>query len=698
MGLDMNRRIDPHLKRVLQTFSRNWEAKRAAAFQGLDFEDLREHLAEVRDEALDDLEGLLERFEANARRRGSVVLRAATGAEANALVRDILRDHGGRVLVKTKTMVSEETGLNRFLSKAGMRPRETDLGEWIVQLAGAAPTHMVMPAIHLTREGVARIFREALGQEVDPAIPALVQTARRELRREIFEARVGLTGANALIAENGSVMLVTNEGNGRLVTTVPPVHVVLASIDKVVGTMREALLLLKVLTRNATGQPISSYVSFLAGPHREKQYIILLDNHRRDALKDDRFREMLRCIKCSACLNVCPVYQVVGGERFAHVYMGGIGSLLTAWIHGLERSRPLADLCLVCHRCEEVCATKIGIADLVRSLRERLVSKRGAEVWKDAVFNRLMGRQDMFQTAARIGRFLRPGLARKDGSARPLPFPLKKYDRFRSLPAPARRSFTKLFERSSGREAPETKTKEVVLFTGCLVEHFYPEVGLAAVKVLRRMGYRVRPAPARCCGFPSANAGFGSAARKIFSELVPLLTGDSPVITLCPTCTIMLGRLGPELLGTDKAGRFGGRVIAFSQFLKTQRLKVLTRLKRSRPLQPSITYHDSCHHGFVLKAGGDSREILQTVLGIRIKEMDRPEACCGFAGSYAVSYPEVSEALLGDKLEAIKTTGADVVALDCPGCLLQIRGGCRKAGLKVEVRHTAELLAERLAG
>ena len=691
----MTKRIDPFLKNVLQTFSRSWQAKRAAAFEGLDFEDLRQTLADRRDDALARMGDLLREFEDNARRHGSIILRASTSEEANVLVRNILRDHRSGTVVKGKSMVSEETGLNNYLVANDLRPRETDLGEWIVQLAGEAPTHMVMPAIHLTREEVASLFRNKLKRDIPADIPALVRTAREELRREIFEAGAGLTGANALIAETGAMMLVTNEGNGRLVTTIPPVHIVLASLDKVVPTTKDALLLLKLLTRNATGQPISSYVSFIAGPHAEAQYIILLDNKRSEILADDRFREILRCIKCSACLNICPVYQVIGGKRFSHVYMGGIGSLLTAWIHGLGRSGPLADLCLVCHRCEEVCAAKIRIADLVRSLRERLVSERTAPIWKETVFNRLLARQDVFQGLLNLGRRARPVLAGRRGYVRKMPAFLKKYDRFRALPAPAASSFSTLYRRSRRRLEPSQKRGEVILFGGCLVEHFYPEVGLAACRVLERMGYTVRPAPARCCGFPSANAGFRSSAAKIVGELVSRLEGDQPIITLCPTCTTMLGRLGPEILETEAALQVGARVKTFSRFLTEQGTKSLGKLS-APPRTSKITYHDSCHHGCVLKAGNESRRLIKTILGAEIIEMDRPEACCGFAGSYTVSYPEISEALLQDKLEAIKTTAAETVALDCPGCLLQIRGGLERVGLKVEVRHTAELVARRL--
>jgi L-lactate dehydrogenase complex protein LldF len=692
----MKTKIDPRLKDVLQAFSRNWQAKRAAAFDGLDFEDLRGQLAEAREAALGRMEELLRQFEANARDHGSIVLHAPTGEDANVLVRDILRDHRTRGLVKTKSMVSEETGLNTYLEKNGLRPRETDLGEWIVQLAAEAPTHMVMPAIHLTREEVAGIFRNRLGRDIPSDIPALVRVAREELRKEIFQAGAGLSGANALVAENGAILLVTNEGNGRLVTTIPPVHIVLASLEKIVPTTRDALLLLKVLTRNATGQPITSYVSFIAGPHHEAQYIILLDNHRSEIAADPRFREVLRCIKCSACLNVCPVYQVVGGARFSHVYMGGIGSLLTAWIHGLRRSRPLADLCLVCHRCEGVCAVKIKIADLIRSLRERHAAELSVPVWKEAVFNQLMTRPWLFQGLISAGRRVRPALAGKDGFARRMPPGLRTYDRFRALPAPARESFSTLFNREPRRLRPEDKRGDVVLFTGCLVEHFYPEVGLAACRVLSRAGYAVKPAPSGCCGFPAANSGFRTAAGRTAAPVLERLEGDEPIITLCPTCAHMLGRIGPEILGTDEAARVGGRVTTFSQFIVKQENGMLGA-KPAQPAPVKITYHDSCHHGFVLQAGADSRNLIKSVLGVEISEMDRADACCGFAGSYAVTYPEISEALLADKLAAIKATGAETVALDCPGCLLQIRGGCRRAGLKVEVRHTAELLARRLS-
>jgi len=705
--------LDSHLKGTLQAFYESWSVKRANCYLGLDFEALRQTLAEIKDDAIARQDVLLDRFEEQARRHGSRVLRARDGDEANRLVLEILEKHGARKIVKGKSMVSEETRLNHFLLRHGVEPRETDLGEWIIQLAAMSPTHMVMPAIHLTRQGVARIFSKHLGREISAEIPALVRVAREELRREILESPAGLTGANALIAENGSVMVVTNEGNGRLVATAPPVHIVLASTEKVLPSTADALLLLKILTKSATGQPISSYVSFIAGPHRTEQYIILLDNHRSELRSDAKFREVLRCIKCSACLNVCPVYQVVGGEEFSHVYMGGIGSLLTAWIHGLAESKDLAELCMGCHRCDAVCSTKIPIANLVVALKERLVRATGKRFWKKVALDGVMGHPLLNRGTFLAGRAAGP-LLRKKGYARGLPARLARYDRFRALPAPAPRSLSGRFgkvKRSLRKKTPATKGR-VTLFAGCLIQHVYPEVGLAALRVLARLGYDVVLGPGTCCGFPPWNSGHSASARRAFRYVLKRIKGEGPVITLCPTCTTMLAQGGPDLVMRAEAGRrrsrraggrqardvrrFAERIVTFSQFLARHEKEALQRLLSRGGPGKKVTYHDSCHQKYVLEASEDSRTLLRMAPGSELVEMTGPASCCGFGGAFSVDHPEVAESILEDKLAAVAASGADIVALDCPGCLLQIRGGCARSGQAVEIRHTAEILAEAL--
>ncbi len=690
------KKIDAHLRRALQEFSKGYLLKRDAAFAGMDFENLRTELAEVKDKALSRCRELCAQFEAKAHEKGAKICFATDGAEANRLVHSILKAHGAQLLVKSKSMVSEETQLNEHLLRRGIEVRETDLGEWIVQLAGEAPTHMVLPAIHLTRKDVAHIFSRRLGKDVPDDIPALVELARNELRRDIFRAAAGLTGANALVAENGSAMLVTNEGNGRLVASLPPLRIILASIEKVVPTTKDALLLLKVLPRNATGQKITSYVSFIAPSPQQNLHVILLDNHRSEILADPLFREILRCIKCSACLNVCPVYQVVGGKKYAHIYMGGIGTLLTAWIHGLGESAELADFCLGCHRCEAFCATKIRIADLVIALRERINRDLRKPFWKSLAFEGILAHPGFTQAFFSSCRASRRVLARENGFARDLPPSLERYDRFRALPFPAPKSLTqRVRERFPQGQAVQWTTK-IVLFGGCLVENFYPEIGLDALRVLTRLGYHARLGEPCCCGFPAANSGFRRSALKTFRRLMDGFTDAEAVLTLCPTCTTMLTRLGPDLMGTKRGRIMAQKVVPFSQFLLEREKLRLQGLLSSRPSPSSVTYHDSCHHKHVLGASHASREILEIALGKKLQELDEPDACCGFGGSFSLSHPEVSEALLDGKIESIRKAEVQVVALDCPGCLLQIRGGCERKRESIEVKHTVQVLADRL--
>jgi Fe-S oxidoreductase len=278
---------------------------------------------------------------------------------------------------------------------------------------------------------------------------------------------------------------------------------------------------------------------------------------------------------------------------------------------------------------------------------------------------------------------------------RRLPFPFRKYDRFRAVPAPAKKTFSKLFNKSGlGGEAPTGKGR-ITIFAGCLVEHFYPEIGIDAARVLKALGYGIDLAPAACCGFPSANGGFPRSARKTYGKLMEAIRESETVVTLCPTCTTMLGHAGPDLAGDEAAG-LADKIISFAEFMERKEKIGLARVLSRRPEPNALTYHESCHHKYYLKAAEATRSVLEAATGSKIKDMPETATCCGFAGSFSADHPEVSEAILAEKLDAIKETGAGTVALDCPGCLLQIRGGCRRQGLAVDVRHTAQLLAERL--
>jgi L-lactate dehydrogenase complex protein LldF len=374
---------DVRLQDALGRLQERFVAARARAVAELsDLEQLREAAAAIRDHALAHLDACLERFEQEVTRNGGEVHWARDADEANRLLIEIAHRHGARKLVKSKSMVSEECGLNRAVADAGLEVVETDLGEYILQLAEEPPSHIVAPVMHKNADEIADLFVHHHRRARQTDIAALVNEAREMLRPHFLSAELGVSGANFLIAETGSAMIVTNEGNGRLVTTLPRVHVVLAGIEKLVPTLEDAATLLRLLPRSATGQAITNYVSLLTGPRRaadrdgpEHFHVILLDNGRSTMLAG-RLRPMLRCIRCGACLNHCPVYQSIGGHAYGWVYPGPMGSVLTPALAGLAQAPQLADASTLCGACEQVCPVKIPLPALLRELRDERTRRR----------------------------------------------------------------------------------------------------------------------------------------------------------------------------------------------------------------------------------------------------------------------------------------------------------------------------------
>lgn len=368
------------LRRTLDKFAVEYRASRDLAFAEIDGDALIRRIAEVKDRCARDFESLYARFKAEAEKRGVVVHRAATAAEAREIVARIAAENGVRRIVKSKSMTAEEIGLNAHLERAGYEVQETDLGEWIVQLRKEGPSHMVLPAIHLSRGQVADEFEKATGEPQDHEdVQKLVKVARRELRPKFLAADMGVSGANFCIAETGALAIVTNEGNGRLVNTLPGVHVALAGIDKLVPTIEDVLSALRVLPRNATGQRITSYVTFIdgAGPSKKSptgrkiMHVVFLDNGRSAIAKDPLFAQLFRCVRCGACANVCPVFRMVGGRRMGHVYVGAIGLVLTWLFHDRQVAKTLCQNCIGCGSCKQVCSGGIELPELVREIRAR---------------------------------------------------------------------------------------------------------------------------------------------------------------------------------------------------------------------------------------------------------------------------------------------------------------------------------------
>ena len=372
---------DPSLQAALDRMRQGFVTARAAAVQRLpEFESLRDRAKAIRDHVLQNIDAYLETFEANVIAAGGHVHWCRDAEEARATVLRILQKAGAKTFAKGKSMVGEEIELNAYLEKNGIRPIETDLGEYIIQLRRETPSHIIAPATHVSKAEVADAFRAAhtmLAADRPLGTPdELLSEARAILREEFLSADAGMTGANFLIAETGTSVIVTNEGNGDLSQTVPKTHIVLAGIEKVVPTLDDVSVLLRVLARSATGQEISTYTTFSTGPKRatdmdgpETYHVVLLDNGR-SALLGGQFHDMLRCIRCGACLNHCPVYGAVGGHAYGSVYPGPMGSVLSPAFAGIEAAKHLPHASSLCGACEAACPVRIPLPKMLRAWRD----------------------------------------------------------------------------------------------------------------------------------------------------------------------------------------------------------------------------------------------------------------------------------------------------------------------------------------
>jgi L-lactate dehydrogenase complex protein LldF len=363
------------------------QAKRRAQFPDRDeLASLRDLGEAIRRYSLAHLPRLLEQLESRCTANGIQLHWAETPADANSIALDIARDVQARRMVKGKSMVTEEIGLNHAMQEAGIDVLETDMGEYIVQLAGETPSHIIMPAIHKTRQQIGRLFAEEIpGAAYTEDVDALIQIGRQVLRSRFAEADVGISGVNFAVAETGTLCLVENEGNGRMCTTVPRVHIAITGIEKVVEKIEHVAPLLSLLTRSATGQDITTYVNLISSPRQpgekdgpQEVHLILVDNGRTQAYADAQLRTTLQCIRCGACMNHCPVYARIGGHAYGTTYPGPIGAILSPHLLGLEATYPLAFASTLCGACSEVCPVRIPIPELLVRLRNEAMARPGS--------------------------------------------------------------------------------------------------------------------------------------------------------------------------------------------------------------------------------------------------------------------------------------------------------------------------------
>lgn len=704
---------NPKLSKALHLFGDAYLIARENAYRGLDFEAMRTELAAIKDEVRINRHELLAEFIKNAEAAGSQVFLAKDTKEANDYVIKLAKQKGATHIAKSKSMVSEEAHLNKALAAHGIKASETDLGEWIIQLAGQRPSHMVMPAIHMFKEEVAQLFTKESGAVLAPEIKTLVDHARLRLRQEYFNADIGLTGANFLVADTGGIGLVTNEGNARLCATLPKVHVVFAGIHKLVRNIEDAIKITRLLPRNATGQLLTSYITWIKGAvpvngEPKEQHIVLIDGGREALYESKVCQNALRCIQCGACANVCPVYQTVGGHVFGSIYISAIGIILTAFYEGLEKAKEITRACIGCRSCVAVCPSKIDLEEIILHLRNQVTKEYGMGVVKNVAFKAVMKNRGLFHSMVRAAAKLQGPITHKkttDADRRiirhlPLHFMDRDFTEWRDLPAIAPKSFRDQFDTIPQQlTSPEYR---VGFFVGCGADFVYPEVGVSLIKVLNALNVEVVfPKTQNCCGIPALYAGDTETGIELAKQSVQAFTeaGVDYILCICPTCTMAVKRDFVERLAdhpqwSAKAMALSGKTMDASAFLEN----VLGASKKLQVMEATqtVSYHDSCH----LKRGSNVWQEPRALLrasGHQLEEMKNSDRCCGFGGTYSfLSHPQISRQITRDKVATILDTGVKTVATDCPGCMIMLRGAVGKADETIRCVHTMELLADAL--
>ncbi len=442
---------DEKLKRALVNVTNRFRsARQKASSEVPGWDDLRTRAREIKKETIENLDGYLLMLEENVKKAGGQVHWARDGEEASHIIVDIARRNGVKSVVKSKSMATEEVELNANLERAGIRAVETDLGEYIIQLAGEHPSHIIAPAVHKTKDDISRLFHEKLGVPYLSEPQELTKVARERMRSEFLSAGMGVSGANFAVAETGTIVIVENEGNARLTTTVPDIHVALMGIEKIIPRYTDLSLFLTLLARSATGQKSSTYVSFITGPRRHNDrdgprefHLVLLDNGRSGILANEETRESLYCIRCGACLNNCPVYRKVGGHSYGWVYSGPIGAIINPQLLGIDKAPELPFASSLCGACRDVCPVKIDFPKVLLELRHE-VRKSGADEGKGAgpfierfsfrLWRTVVSDERLYSLMLKLAYYLQMPFKGRYG-LRSLPYPFSRWTQERDFPA-----------------------------------------------------------------------------------------------------------------------------------------------------------------------------------------------------------------------------------------------------------------------
>lgn len=716
-----------------------------ARFPG--YEEARGEARRIKERAIAELPALVERFSEAVQQHGGHVYHAADGEEACRIITEIAQHNGARRITKSKSMTSEEIHLNDALEAAGMHVRETDLGEYILQLAEDRPSHIVAPIIHMSTEDVRRVFRERLGITDVPQEPeGMTQLARQRLRSDFLAADLGITGANFLLADTGTVVIVENEGNVRLTTQLPPTHVVLTGVEKLLPAAADLLPFLQLLPRTATGQLLTSYLSFISGPGwtgspfrpgaERSFHVVLLDNGRYAMREDELLVEALYCIRCGACMTVCPPYQVVGGHVFGGpTYPSGIGNAWEAGVSGLETAAEFNALCTTCSRCQDVCPVRIDIPWMNTVIRERIAERqRSPRGWLERlVYDRLLPIEEEGSVSLSMRLFADPARVYKRsrrqpwrslmrfGVARTAMSRIAGIAAARPLPEPSAETLTDWFRKRGGRLATsrleargicnDRRGSTVFLFADCHTEHIDTDVGKAAVSCLEKCGLSVVLVSGQCCGRAALSQGMLRTARRQAEELhkvlAPIVEAGHQIVGLEPSCLSAVVDDHRKLLPGGGAAEVAAGCHDVLTFL--QRRLVADDAASAPRWKPApegasspVVLHGHCQQktlGWMPAAV----ELLGSIPGVDLRVTS--VECCGMAGSfgYKTDYYPLSAELgrrLVTELDALGEGGnAGTSGVD-EGCRILACGtSCRAQIVDLGKRracHPVQLIDERL--
>ncbi len=641
----------------------------------------RDEVKKVKDQCIENLPGLLDQFVENARKRGAHVFLAKDGAAAIDYVLRLAIARGVKTIAKSKSLTTEEIEINHPLIEAGLKVIETDLGELIIQLVDEKPYHLVFPSVHKMAEDVAEIFAKATGKPVSSDIPSIMKVVQAYLRPIFLEAQMGMTGANIGVAETGAIVIETNEGNGRLVSSIGDCHVCVMGMEKIVATVEEAMLMVLAHPVSASGQLPTTYVTWMGGrlPLGEgdgraprESHIIILDNGRTAMREDQDMREALSCIRCGACMNVCPTYGVVGGHTFGYIYPGPIGIPWTAQVHGLEKAGDFAPLCISCGLCKEICPAQIDMPMMIAEVKHR-DAKTHNRPRADEV---MMGAD----SAARLASACAPlaNAAMNIGPVRSLMESVAGIDSHRKLPPFKRGTFMKTFARRAPRGAGGIR--KVAFFVDVYANYNAPELGMAAVEALEAAGCEVVVPDQQSSGYPYIAYGDLDRARETaaynVARFAPYAEKGYDIIATEPTAAYALRVSYPKLLRkSGKSKRVSERTYELFEYL-LQIEASNTTTQSAQFAGKRYGFHVSCHQR-PLGAGNGAMEWL-TRHGAQV-ELIETGTCCGMGGTFgmkggALGY-ELSMEVGKPLFTKFKESGVDAIITESSVCAIQLAEG-----------------------